>query len=304
VLRATRTQVHPVFAIYKDPADEAERDLAGLERAAPALEATTPDGVTHRLWRVQSRETISAFARTLTRLSLYIGDGQATYEALLTYREELRAARTLQMRSEAEFGLFTLVNLHDSGLLLLPVHRVVHDLAHFDGPRLLEKIADLFTVTKLEARADRPAALLAALAETTRMGHGFVVVLPGGEAHLAVLKGDPTEIGIAAPRILRLLDVVLLHGLVFERHLKMAPGGRAEQRNVTYTADLADAVGRVARGEGQACFLLHPPRIERILGVADAGEMLPPHSAIFYPVPAAGMVLAGIDPDQDLDRAY
>jgi hypothetical protein len=77
------------------------------------------------------------------------------------------------------------------------------------------------------------------------------------------------------------LDVEIVEGL--------APQG------VTYTAERAEAVASVDRGEAEAAFLLRPTRIEDVWAVARRGETMPQKSTYFYPKLTSGLLFHPLD---------
>ncbi len=111
LLRATRTQLEPIFLLYDGPPP-----LAPPARA-PDLEA---EGT--RLWRVEDAAAVAAaFAGT----QLLIADGHHRYETALAFHAE-------QGTPESAFLLVVLVSTSDPGLTIFPTHRL------FAAPRRLE----------------------------------------------------------------------------------------------------------------------------------------------------------------------
>jgi uncharacterized protein (DUF1015 family) len=110
LLRATRTQLEPIFLLYDGAAPvsapDREPDLA-VEGA--------------RLWRVEDADVVGVFADT----QLLIADGHHRYETALAYHEEEGTPESARM-------LVVLVSTDDPGLEIFPTHRV------FEAPRRLE----------------------------------------------------------------------------------------------------------------------------------------------------------------------
>ena len=52
LLRATRTQISQVFGLYRDAGGAARAIIDEAADGAPAVDATTTDGVRHRLWPI------------------------------------------------------------------------------------------------------------------------------------------------------------------------------------------------------------------------------------------------------------
>jgi uncharacterized protein (DUF1015 family) len=105
LLRATRTQLEPIFLLYDaDPP-------VGRPAGDPELDVTA-DGVTTRVWRLPPQELELP-------APLLIADGHHRYETAVAYREEQPdAARTFAV----------LVSMRSPGLEIFPTHRIVPDL--------------------------------------------------------------------------------------------------------------------------------------------------------------------------------
>jgi uncharacterized protein (DUF1015 family) len=66
-------------------------------------------------------------------------------------------------------------------------------------------------------------------------------------------------------------------------------------QGVTYTAERAEAVASVDRGDAEAAFLLRPTRIEDVWAVARRGETMPQKSTYFYPKLTSGLLFHPLD---------
>jgi uncharacterized protein (DUF1015 family) len=102
LLRASQTQLEPIFLLYEGPAPfavpEREPDL-GVQGA--------------QLWRLDDDGIAAAFADR----RLLIADGHHRYETALAYHDEVGTPETAYMMA-------VLVSLEDPGLTIFPTHRV------------------------------------------------------------------------------------------------------------------------------------------------------------------------------------
>jgi uncharacterized protein (DUF1015 family) len=113
LLRATRTQLEPIFLLY-----DAEAVLSRPE-GEPALDVTE-GGVRTRLWPVAGGEvTIDT--------PLLIADGHHRYETAVAYRGESR---------EATHTFGVLVSSRAPGLEIFPTHRLVQAVGDVPGERV------------------------------------------------------------------------------------------------------------------------------------------------------------------------
>ena len=94
-----------------------------------------------------------------------------------------------------------------------------------------------------------------------------------------------------ASKALRELDVSVLHTLVLERIFGIDKENMANQKNLTYTRVLDEAIEAVDNGSADCSFILNPPRGSEIRDVALAGEKMPQKSTYFYPKLTTGLVM-------------
>jgi uncharacterized protein (DUF1015 family) len=68
-----------------------------------------------------------------------------------------------------------------------------------------------------------------------------------------------------------------------------------QPKGVTYTAQRADAVAAVDRGEAEAAFLIRPTRIEDVFERARRGEVMPQKTTYFFPKLTSGLLFHPLD---------
>ncbi|HUS69056.1 MAG TPA: DUF1015 domain-containing protein, partial [Kofleriaceae bacterium] len=304
LMEATRAHFSQIFGLYSDPSGETDRAFTRAEGRPPVLDGVTADGTRHVIWRVDDAETVGRVRRVMAAVKIYIADGHHRYETMLALRDRLRerAGGELDSRCPAEFATMFLCNMEDPGLVVLPIHRMVHGVPDFDAARLLERTQEWFTSTPVPGGAGDAAALREALAIASGVRPSFAVLLPGRDPVILTLRDtvDLARAGLTGSHALTSLDVSVLHGLVIERALGIDRAAQEAQRNITYVKDTAEAVARAARGEAQVTFLMAPTRVAQVRAVADAGEFMPQKSTFFYPKIASGAVINPVRTDETL----
>jgi uncharacterized protein (DUF1015 family) len=289
-LQASKLQVAPVFAGYRDAAVEVDRLFRRVDGERSTFEVATPDRTVHRLWRVQNAELLGQLRRVLAPKKLNLLEGHDRYEAMLAYRDELGARQPLAMYSSANYILMCLINLDDPTLIVLPRHRVIRGGA--TSQAALAAARKHFLIDKLVGAAKDPAKQRAALADTVAHQPAFVVAWAGEpDAWKLTLSPDisPISEGLQVERALQKLDPIVADQLFLERAM---PGAKIET-----TSNLDEALAAKA----DAVVLMRPLTIDQITHtVADAGHVLPAGSTAFYPAVASGLVASVIDPDEDL----
>jgi uncharacterized protein (DUF1015 family) len=297
LLRATRTQVSPVYSLFR------ERD-----RAAPVtrgdqgklLYQFAADGQQHALRQLDEPDHIRAFGDLVRNCAVYIADGHHRFETALAYRNEVRDASDHWTGDEPEnFVLMALTAYDDPGLLVLPTHRLVHLRATQD---LLDTLQRDFEVEALpNAMADDQRfqeameRLEAQSGETSFLALG----LRPGEAHLLTLKDRARveqRMPESEPEAWKRLDVNVLQYAIFHDVLRIDEAELAAGSTVSYTQDAREARNAVRSGAAQLAFLLNATPVEQVLAVADAGARMPQKSTYFYPKLPTGLVMHAFGP--------
>lgn len=305
-MRATALQVEPALAIYVDAVGEVERLLRQGEARTATSDVTTADGVRHQLWRIADAELHGKVRRVMMAKKLLLVDGHHPYAAMLAYREHLAAqvgGNGLAQYSSANYGLMLLCASTDEGLHFRATHRILHGLAGFDRKTFLSRAAEFFTVEAVRGGGKDAALVTAALESTHAHLPAIVVALPGeADAWRLTLDPhiDPRNHGVSGHPSVARLDVNLLHGLVLDHILGLGTAAQDAGTCLHYQCDAAAALAGLDAPDAQAAFLLAAPRLETIRHVVEVGDLLPPWSASAYPELTSGLVMAAIDPDDDL----
>lgn len=296
--RATRTHLSQVFGLYDDKERHADDAFAKVESQPPALYGTTEDGVSHRLWRLQDASAIAAIAALLRDKRIYIADGHHRYETMLALREELRQDPSYcGLDSSVEYGSIFLCNASDPGLLIFPTHRVLAGLPGFALPELLARLEEKFEID--EQGVQDAAAVQAMLQSKGERGPSFL--LCSGSRRIYLTLRPAAAAAASGPMVLRSLDVTVLHSLVFEEALGIDRAAQEAQTYLRYIKDTPQALSAALDPAVQAVFVLNPTRVEQVMAVAEAGEVMPQKSTYFYPKIASGLVLNPFDPEERVD---
>jgi len=249
--------------------------LDAAAAAPPAAEIADEYGVTHRLWPVFDEKTIASVVREMAAQKLVIADGHHRYETALAYRDECRKqSGKKDPNAPYEKTMMTFFNTRGEGLLILPTHRVVANVAGFDARAFRSKMASVFEQEHYSLHG--PMALAAirrdlidpegkpiigmythTAAGSGESAHGELTLFHlRPEADLAALLPDVSPAQ-------RQLDLVLLHRLLLEKGLGITAAAVKDERNLSYERELPEAIAAVDEGRAQASFLLIPSASNR-----------------------------------------
>ncbi len=289
LMEATAAALSPIFSLYRDPDGAVAGLLARAAARPPDAEATDPDGLRHRLWVVTDPALTAVIAAAFEGRRLYIADGHHRYETALAYGErhgELPSAGYVPM---------ALTALEDSGLVVLPTHRVLRGVAPLDLEAVARRLAPRFRVAHLEGPLP---ALLAGLAEAGRRGPAFLAATaartePPARRVARLEWSDPAALAARSPR--SRLDVALLEQEVLEGVFGLTAESIAKQEHLAYVKDPVEALRLIEASEASHAFLLNGTKPAEVVAVAEAGETMPQKSTFFYPKVPTGLVILPLD---------
>jgi uncharacterized protein (DUF1015 family) len=275
---ALNAQTGPVFLVYR--AERAVDDaLAGVVTNAPDVDVTAVDGVRHELWVADDPGLIERLTVAFDAMeALYVADG---------HHRSAAASRVAAARREADPGhcgdesynyFLSVVFPHDQ-MQILDYNRVVRDLHGEDVEGFLGHVRARFTVEPGDGpvRPEGP-------------GH-FGMYLAGHWYRLAL---DPGRIPWDDP--VGRLDVSLLANELIQPILGISDPRRDERIDfVGGVRGLGELQRRVDEAGWAVAFSLYPTRMEDLMSVADAGEVMPPKSTWFEPKLADGLVTHVLD---------
>lgn len=299
LLRATATNVSPIFAMFDDAGGTARAILDELAITPPLFEAGDDRGDRHRLWMVEDGTRLAALTGAVEASVVTIADGHHRYTTALGYSRE-RASEA------ARWVLAGLIPLDEPGLTILPNHRLVK--ADRLPPDLLERLSELYVtedVTQPQsaggAAADGTAVReLWDRVQANARGPITFGALGIGDHRLHLLTARSAEaIDGAMPAQLspasRSLDVAILTETVLRPLLGIDAAALAAGERVDFTEQIEVARTQTQRGGFRLAFLINPVRVEQVTAVADAGELMAQKATFFYPKLYTGMVLNPLD---------
>jgi uncharacterized protein (DUF1015 family) len=285
LLRSCRTHLSPIFCLYARK-DWPLAQAAGSALTQPPLISVIDEkNVTHHMWRVSDPALIAEVAKGLERESLIIADGHHRYETALRYRQEREAQGRAGTEESYDFVLAYLTNAHDDGLVILPTHRLLHDVT-------MPNLRDLRTVLQRDFRVsqfglERRDAFLAAL-RGPDAGRRIGCMFAGAGYYWLLSFDDRATRGLRLSAPLRSLDVTVLHDVLLQQFLGLPP--EMQKQKLSYTIDEDEALRLVTERQFQAAFLLNPTSYDQVARVCAQAETMPQKSTYFYPKLLTGLV--------------
>jgi len=267
---ACDAQTGPVLLAHRNTpalAEVVSRTVVG----APAVQIQAVDGNTHSLWVVGDSRSQEIIVREFDAMpALYIADGHHRSAAA----SRVAAARRRPGVDDAAPDSFLVVSFPIEEMKIFDYNRVVRDLNGMSRDQFLTALTKEFDVAAVSGQA-RPS-------QPRQIG----VYLPGQWYQLSLKNplppaSDPVarlDVSLLTDRLLA--PVLDIHDLRKDKRVDFVGGKRG----------LGELERRVDSGEMAAAFALFATRMEDLVAVADAGQVMPPKSTWFEPKLADGMV--------------
>lgn len=293
LMRATETQLSPIFGLFSDPRRQATSALFN-PLGRPEVTALL-DGVQNDLWTVTDTEVENQVIDQLAGQPIYIADGHHRYTTALEYRDLAVAAnggKPLPPSHPANYCMFVLVALQDDGLIILPTHRLIGGLQSFNIDTVQRKAAGKADVRPAPASVDQ-------------MRDYIEDVLPKQPPHTIGLFDSASkklyELRVKDPDILRelepdhsgpwrRLDVAVAQRYWIDEVLQpLFAGGKEVTKG--YVADPAAVATQTDGKTFQIALLLQPTPLHALEELGKTGEVMPQKSTYFAPKLATGLIM-------------
>lgn len=277
-IEALDAQTGPVLLAHPD-APQAEALVLQISHSEPQTDILADDGVRHTIWSVTDSATIADLTAAFDALpALYIADGHHRTAAAERVAAARRAANP-HHTGEESYNYFLAVAFPHRQMRILDYNRLVADLSGMSVLDLLKRIDEHFALGPSDT-AVKP------------VRHGEFGMYLRSQWYRLQIRAE-----LANPADpVRRLDVSLLADYLLSPILGIQDP-RTDRRIdfVGGARGLAELERRVDSGEMAAAFALYPTRMEDLMAVADAGEIMPPKSTWFEPKLADGLVSHVLD---------
>jgi len=284
LLRATHTNISPIFVLYHDPKLALTAALESAKPAEPVFELIDEKGTRHKLFGVSDSAVVDKVVRDLAQKSVYIADGHHRYETALNFYKELQAAGS-PVADAAGWVMTYFCPVSDPGLVIFPYHRLVRGLPKERLSGLMEKIKVNFSAQIIAETFDRSAAPKVFKALDASSADRIIVMIDDQrKAWLLKLKDERGR------ELKEKMDVEIFKELVLEQALLVTQQEVAEKNYVAFETKEELIVKRLSSEDFQMAFLLRPIPVSKVVECADKNGVMPQKSTYFYPKLPSGLV--------------
>jgi len=298
LMEACQANLSPLFMVYPDARGRIGALLPNRAPRCLLVDYRDAAGIRHRMWPLSGAERAQAVTRAFRDCEVYIADGHHRYIASLAHQERMRKRSRANGPAPYDYTQVYLTSMHDPGLAVLPIHRILFNLPERLADSLSGKLAEYFDIEPVADGAVHPSRAINQIGDrllTAGIKHPAFGFYDQQARRLSLLRVKPSRVqatlrsmGIAKP--LHSVDVIVLHSLIFEHLLRISPKAQEEQRNIAYVKGNVDVGEAVAQGPCRFAFLMNSMRMDTLRSVVREGCLLPQKTTFFYPKLASGLV--------------
>jgi len=309
VLRSSQANFSQIFSLYSDSEQTIHSLFKEFMEQPPLFDYFDEDHIHHRLWSVKDRNLFIQVRKNMKEKILFLADGHHRYEAALAYEKEMGKKSSLLTGREAfHYTMMYFCAFEDEGLTILPSHRLIFNLPHFNRNHFESELKKYFKRIDIpfhpENEQSKRIEFFVALEKEGERGNVFGLYIQGNSyytlLHFKKELGLSSTIGKNIPAVLQKLDVIILHRFVLEQLLGIEEEDQ-DQNRIRIIKNHHRAIDLVRNGNFQMAFLLNPPKVEEVQEVASEGETMPQKSTFFYPKLPTGLVINKVMSDEMID---
>jgi uncharacterized protein (DUF1015 family) len=266
----------PVFFTYRHQETIDAIVQKVMDSKAPDYDFVSDDGIGHSLWTMDKPADIAIIEAAFNQLPyLYVADGHHR-TASAAKVGLLRREQHPDYTGEEEFNYFMTVIFPDNQLKIFDYNRAVHDLNGFTKEEFMAKVQENWQVEPITGTDFAPSKL-----------HQVSMYIDGAWYHISPKAGTWNEANVVEN-----LDVSILQSNLLDPILGIKDP-RTDHRIdfIGGIRGLGELVKRVDSGREAVAFAMFPTSMDELIGIADAGEIMPPKSTWFEPKLRSGLFI-------------
>ena len=258
LLEACEANLSPIFGLYEGKADF--RRITSKKPYAAFSMKDRSGTVQNKVWRVSEPAVLAGLVKNFKNKKVFIADGHHRYEVGLFYRGRMRKMYPAKTGAPWNYIMFTLVSLHDRGLVVLPTHRIVRFVFRISKQKMLDSLLPYFSIKEIKAQKSRNIILYMDKKYYSLEMKGTKAISLIKEKHSGTWKKLPTAV---------------LHHII----LKKLPG----VKEICYTRDITDIKEKVNNGSFHAGFIIPDISAKTVTELSYKREKMPHKTTYFYP---------------------
>ena len=279
LMESTSANSGQIFMCYDDKKMILENIHENLKNE-PSIN-TEFDNIAYKLWAVTDTKEIDKFINCLSDKKLVIADGHHRYKTALKYSKNNPSPGSGKVMA-------TLVNSRNSGMDILPTHRVIKE-SNITIEFIKENIGDHFLfeevigaeelLSKMEDKKDRKC-ILGLYHRSSNAG--LLLEFNSWEVLEDTMAGKSKS--------LRELDTNILHSFLLKDVFNIDTNNQDDLKYLSYLRGNKSPLEMLKKQKYEFVCFVNPPSLDEVFSIAEGGEVMPQKSTYFFPKVYSGLV--------------
>ena len=289
LLRATGIQASPTHGLYIDEFMELEPYMDAA-MASPLYEVEDYQGVRESLAVIHDARVISRFLAVLSDKKVILADGHHRLEGAIQYRKLERDTFPEERWKGSDYHLMYLTNVNGNHLKILPTHRLFYGL-NLSEKEFLNEIQDWFDLRKVADAEELETYVF-------QRNWSFGLIL-SEESYVIKFKPERfDEVSRDIPEVLRNLDLVILHDVLFGKILGLTPEAQRNSDQLAFERNFSRCLREVRSGKASFAIITREIELSQVVEVCKSGAVMPQKSTYFYPKALGGLLFGSIKQEE------
>src|SRR3989338_8585543 len=158
LMKACNANFSQVFTFFEDECSKISNLLYKVHEGAtgtglrPDVDFTDTFGVKNLLWVINDSTIIKEISSQMKNRALFIADGHHRYETALFYRDLIRDKEGTSKSNgniPSDYVMMMCVSMEDSGLQILPTHRLARNIKDFNPEKIRKSLNEIFEISDM-----------------------------------------------------------------------------------------------------------------------------------------------------------
>ena len=286
ILQATQANLSPIMSIYRDGQGVVGRIIKEKKQSSPVVDVEYQE-INIKLWVISDKSQTEEISKSFVHTPIYLADGHHRYETALKYSQEAQATEGAH-----KFVMMSLLEIDDPGLLVLPYHRMLRDIADKEEA-LLNSIKENFVlmedkrVNNKQEQIEELGMMLERSLASNSAELRFSVIYENGSRIATFSMGENLDDSVNSLEKCPtwILEQKVLRPLMGPLEIIVDKG------QLHFSHDATEVLAEVSSGQYSIGLLLPPMPLKLFEEVVFSGQRMPIKSTYFSPKLPTGVVI-------------
>ncbi|MBU4472969.1 MAG: DUF1015 domain-containing protein [Candidatus Omnitrophica bacterium] len=287
LLKNVKANLSPIFVLFPDSKRIIQRLYQqDIEHRKPFIDIIDNENAVHKLWRLDSPDTLNRIQAGMQKENIFIADGHHRYEVACAYRNQIkRKSGAIKGDGDFNYIMAYFTNVASRGLTVLPIHRLAKLDSKLDMEDFKVVLSEYFDVREVKDKTQ-----FFFLMEKGGQTEHVLGMYKNKRYWLLRLKNIKILDKMISdrPPEYKSLDISILNYIVLKKILGI---NLEDKERLVFSPNPDELIESVDNNQLYIALFLNPAKIQQITSLALNNEKMPAKTTYFYPKVLSGLVI-------------